>query len=231
MKRIFSLMLAVLAALNGVPALAEATLAPTEDVWQGVWNSVGEAWTEAGRAAEQAWTETEKAAQSAWDSIGEATGEAWKAAGEAAGEALKAAGEAAGEMWDLAGSLAAEKGEALRQTALELLDDMRAWLDAAGEGALDVLRQAFDITTEGLGIDVETAEALWTEAMQYADECGIDQTDMAKLALAAVVQVKAQGAEDIRAAVMAFIENSGVTGPEGAEDALEALEEELKQVP
>ena len=78
---------------------------------------------------------------------------------------------------------------------------------------------------------METAEALWTEAMQYADECGIDQTDMAKLALAAVVQVKAQGAEDIRAAVMAFIENSGVTGPEGAEDALEALEEELKQVP
>ena len=51
MKRIFSLMLAVLAALNGVPALAGATLAPTEDVWQGGGSSVGGGWTEGGRAA------------------------------------------------------------------------------------------------------------------------------------------------------------------------------------
>ena len=206
-------LLAMLLTLGGALAETDTAQDALSAAWAQFSDDAGAALDSAGEVAREAWKEVERAA-----------GEIWEGGLDDAWADIRTAAE---EAWDRAGEYAAEKGEALKLTAAEYLAQLEDWLDAPESAEAADLREAYNVAASGLGIGASEAEAFWTRAMERAQAQGIDAADMAKLAMAALVQFDPASGEALDEAGMRFLESNGVNGPDGARAALEALQAAL----
>lgn len=216
MKRFLATFVLMIIMLNIVTASAlasgiwESVTGAVGTAWDATTDAVGTAWDATTNAAEVAWDATTWAAEKAWDSISNAAVVAWDATTGFAVDAWNATANTAVGAWNWAGNL----------------------IHVIREDSMDALIDAYSITAENLGIDTITSEKIWDYAMEYATAHGIGKEDMAKLVIAALIQVASTSEKNDTTAddVIQYIQNSGISSQETADDAVDALEDVLEAV-
>ncbi len=256
MKRILSLMLICSIILSSIPAFAEQGTENEKGFFGKAWDSVSGAASSAWDAttgavesaldatadfAETAWDATTNAAEVAWDATTGAVGTAWDATTDFAESAWNATTNAAENVWDTTTGAVVTAWDATTGFAVNVWSAttdaaVGAWnwagnlIHVIREDSMDALTEAFSITAENLGIDNITTEKIWNYAMEYAAAHGIRKEDMAKLAIAALVQIAstAENIATIAEDVIRYIQTIGINSQETADVAVDALEDALE---
>ncbi len=163
------------------------------------------------------------------DELTEAADDALSKVGEAAGEMWESVSDTAVEVWDWAVVFYDENSEEIRAYALDAWEKVKAAAKEGGADALAYLKEAFISIAVGLDVSEENAEIIWNTVMDYAKKRAIEYVDMAKITIAAIVQIKANMDEgaDLAEAIVQYIESSGVSDQASAEAALTEFEEAL----
>lgn len=149
----------------------------------------------------------------AWNNTSTAVSNAWTATGDALSSAWNSVSGAVSSAWNAAGTFLGEKG-----------DQLAIWVNISGNDALEKLKPAYNELAEQLQINSAHANDIWLQAMDYADQNGIAHVTQAKLLLAALTYVQADGTqEDPAQAAFDMIINSGITHQAAAENALNSM--------
>jgi len=196
------------ATTSAVESACDATADFAETAWDATTNAAEVAWDATTGAVETAWDATAGAVETAWDWTQGAATDAWNWTADVATNVWSATTNAAVGAWNWAGNL----------------------IHVIREDSMDALTEAYSITAENLGIDSITAEKIWSYAMEYATAHNIGKEDMAKLTIAALVQIAStsENIETIAEDVIRYIQNIGVNSQETADDAVEALKNTLE---
>jgi len=224
MKRILSLLFSVTLILLSANAFMEVE--QNEEAEKGFWGS-------------------------AWNSIGDAAKEAWGTASDFVDETLDSATDFAEETWDSASDYAEIAWELTEEYAYEIfgkasdaaikawmwsdayIEECRhiieSWIYSFSSDELDVLYEAYVITTNNLNVDSFTADRIWEYAMQYAEDYDIDKIDIAKLTLATITNVVYEegNTSDLSIRVIEYIHKGGIDNQETANFAIRMLEKGL----
>lgn len=204
MKRYITILLILLFAVNSVVCLAE------ENFLDSAGKFFGDAWNSVSGAASDAWDAASEAAGSALDTAGEAIGQAWTDVSGAASDA-----------WSKAGFYLGEKS-----------DEFSVWMTISGNDALEKLKGIFDETAAEMQIEATAANKLWLQSMDYADANGIAKVTQAKLTLALLAYAQVNTTEnDIAAAALELLMNSGIADQDTAEKTLANLLASNGEVP
>lgn len=194
MKRVLSIILAMMCLLSSLPVLAEekgSIFESAGEFFGSAWNSAGELWNDATTAA----------------------GDALNAAGDAIGQGWASLSGAALEAWNKAGTYLGEKNA-----------EFNVWMSINGNDALERLKEAFDETTVELGLPQSESDKLWLQIMNYANDNGIANITLAKLTLAAFVYAQAEtDGIEVLEFTLDMVTNSGITNQEAAEAALAVM--------
>jgi len=245
MKRILSLMLICSIILSTVSAFAEQEAGNEKGflgkAWESVSGAASSAWDATTSAvesacdatadfAETAWDATTNAAEVAWDATTGAVETAWDATAGAVETAWDWTQGAATDAWNWTADVATNVWSATTNAAVGAWNWAGNLIHVIREDSMDALTEAYSITAENLGIDSITAEKIWSYAMEYATAHNIGKEDMAKLTIAALVQIAStsENIETIAEDVIRYIQNIGVNSQETADDAVEALKNTLE---
>ncbi|MBR3927791.1 MAG: hypothetical protein IKJ65_02170 [Clostridia bacterium] len=256
MKRILSLVLVYSMILSSVPAFAEqgtenekgffgkawdsvsgaastawdATTGAVENAWDATADFAETAWDATTNAAEVAWDATTGAVETAWDATTGAVETAWDVTTGAVETAWDWTQGAATDAWNWTADVATNVWSATTNAAVGAWNWAGNLIHVIREDSMDALTEAYSITAENLGIDSITAEKIWSYAMEYATAHNIGKEDMAKLTIAALVQIASttENIETISEDVIRYIQNIGVNSQKSADDAVEALENTLE---
>lgn len=163
-------------------------------------------------------------AESALDSAEKFLGDAWDSVSGAAEDALDSAGAAIGQVWSDVRGAAFDAWNDAGTFLSEKRDEISVWMSVSGSDALEKLKAVYDEETAKMRLDGAQANAFWLEILDYAQAREIAKVTQAKLTLAALACIQAQGeAEDALQAAREMLTNGGIEDQASAEAALAAM--------
>lgn len=191
--------------------------------FEGVWGAIGD-------SAKETWDEAGDLASETWNFVAEFADESIENASEFKDAALEITQEYALEVWGKAADAAIKAWVWTEEHIEEYREIIAYWIHTLESDELEILLEAYKITAEHLGIDEITADSVWDCAMQYAQSNDIEETDIAKLTLAAVTRIAVTNREsdDLAADVIDYICQGGITDQMTADAAVGSLKKTLQ---